>query len=404
MEDNKILDVTKDVKWIGVLDYDIVTFDVVMETKYGTTYNSYFINADKPAVVETVKRKFWDTYRDKITSLTDPAKIQYIIVDHTEPDHSGNVDNLLKLAPDAVVVGSGNALRYLRDMLGYDFKSMQVKDGDTLSLGNKTLRFINAPNLHWPDSIYTYLEEDKVLFTCDSFGAHFAHDAMYDDLTGPYDDAFKYYFDVILKPYSKFMLKAIEKIRPLEIEAICTGHGPILRSTWKEKVDLSEKLSLEALSNPVPNRVFIAYVSAYQNTQIIAQAIAEGVKSTGDIDVHVCDIETMPLDVIDEHLSKASGFILGSPTINQNILLQIYQVFALINPIRDRGKLAGCFGSYGWSGEGAKLIESNLANLKLNLIDNPVFFKFTPHEEDMEKAFNFGVKFGEAVKPLTAIP
>ncbi len=404
MEDNKILDVTKDVKWIGVLDYDIVTFDVVMETKYGTTYNSYFINADKPAVVETVKRKFWDTYRDKITSLTDPAKIQYIIVDHTEPDHSGNVDNLLKLAPDAVVVGSGNALRYLRDMLGYDFKSMQVKDGDTLSLGNKTLRFINAPNLHWPDSIYTYLEEDKVLFTCDSFGAHFAHDAMYDDLTGPYDDAFKYYFDVILKPYSKFMLKAIEKIRPLEIEAICTGHGPILRSTWKEKVDLSEKLSLEALSNPVPNRVFIAYVSAYQNTQIIAQAIAEGVKSTGDIDVHVCDIETMPLDVIDEHLSKASGFILGSPTINQNILLQIYQVFALINPIRDRGKLAGCFGSYGWSGEGAKLIESNLANLKLNLIDNPVFFKFTPHEEDMEKAFNFGVKFGEAVKPLTSIP
>lgn len=398
MEDNKILDVTKDVKWIGVLDYDIVTFDVVMETKYGTTYNSYFINAEKPAVVETVKRKFWDTYKTKISSLIDPAKIQYIILDHTEPDHSGNVDNLLKIAPEAVVVGSGNALRYLRDMLGYDFKSLQVKDGDTLSLGNKTLKFISAPNLHWPDSIYTYLEEDKVLFTCDSFGAHFAHDAMYDDLTGPYEDAFLYYFNVILKPYSKFMLKAIEKIRPLDIEAICTGHGPILRSTWKQKVDLSEKLSREAISNPIENRVFIPYVSAYQNTQLIAQAIADGVKSIGNIDVYVCDIETMPLEVIDEHLSKASGFILGSPTINQNILLQIYQIFALINPIRDRGKVAGCFGSFGWSGEGARLIESNLINLKLNVIDKPVFFKFTPHEADIEKAFNFGVKFGEAVK------
>lgn len=400
MEDNKILDITKDVKWIGVLDYDIVTFDVVMETKYGTTYNSYFINAEKPAVVETVKYRFWETYKKKLTGVVNPADIQYIILDHTEPDHSGNVDNLLKIAPDATVVGSGNALRYMRDMLGYDFKSLQVKEGDTLSLGNKTLRFINAPNLHWPDSIYTYLEEDKVLFTCDSFGAHFAHDAMYDDLTGPYEDAFKYYFDVILKPYSKFMLKAIEKIRPLEISAICTGHGPFLRSTWKEKVDRSEKLALEAVSNPLGNRVFIPYVSAYQNTGIIAQAIADGVRSIGNIDVHVCDIETTPLAEIDEHLAKASGFILGSPTINQNILLQIYQIFALINPIRDKGKLAGCFGSYGWSGEGAKLIESNLINLKLKIVDKPVFFKFTPHSEDLEKAFEFGARFGEAISQL----
>lgn len=397
MIDNKVLDITNDVKWIGVLDYDIVTFDVVMETKYGTTYNSYLINAEKIAVVETVKYKFWDTYLNKIKTLVDPAKIEYIILNHTEPDHSGNVENLLKLAPEAVVVGSGNAIRYMRDMLGHDFKSMQVKDGDTLSLGNKTLRFISAPNLHWPDSIYTYLEEDKLLFTCDSFGAHYCNEAMYDDLTGDYADAFKYYFDVILKPFSKFMLKAIEKIRPLEINTICTGHGPILRSTWKQKVALSEKLSLEAMADPIKSRVFIPYVSAYQNTKILANSIAEGVKSVGDIDVHVCDIETMGLAEIDEHLAKASGIIVGSPTINQNILLQIYQLFALINPIRDRGKLAGCFGSYGWSGEGARLIESNLSNLKLKMMDEPLFFKFSPHEDELKKGFNYGVKFGKAI-------
>ncbi|HLN53468.1 MAG TPA: FprA family A-type flavoprotein [Lentimicrobium sp.] len=397
MIDTKVLDITRDVKWIGVLDYDIITFDVVMQTKYGTTYNSYLINAEKIAVVETVKQRFRETYLNKINTLINPADIQYIILDHTEPDHSGNVETLLELAPDAVVVGSGNAIRYLREMLGHDFKSMQVKDGDTLSLGNKTLKFISAPNLHWPDSIYTYLEEDKLLFTCDSFGAHFCHEAMFDDLTGPYDDAFKYYFDVILKPYSKFMLKAIEKIKDLDIQTICTGHGPILRSTWREKIALSEKFSKEAVSDPVINRVFIPFVSAYQNTRTMAYGIAEGVRSAGNIEVHVCDIETMSFEELEEHLSKASGYIIGSPTINQNILLQIYQLFALINPIRDKGKLAGCFGSYGWSGEGAKIIESNLINLKLKVVKQPLFFKFTPHEEDLVRSYEYGREFGKAI-------
>ncbi len=397
MIDTKVLDVSNDVKWIGVLDYDIVTFDVVMQTKYGTTYNSYLIKADKIAVIETVKFQFKETYLNKINSVINPADIKYIILDHTEPDHSGNVETLLQLAPEATVVGSGNAIRYLRDMLGHEFKSLQVKDGDTLSLGNKTLRFISAPNLHWPDSIYTYLEEDKLLFTCDSFGAHFCNDAMYDDLTGQYEDAFKYYFDVILKPYSKFMLKAIEKIKHLEISAICTGHGPILRTTWKEKVALSEKLSLEAIANPVSNRVFIPFVSAYQNTRTMAYGIAEGVRSAGDIEVHVYDIETMSFEEMEEHLAKATGYIIGSPTINQNILLQIYQLFALINPIRDKGKLAGTFGSYGWSGEGAKIIESNLVNLKLKIVNQPLFFKFTPHEDDLIRSYEFGREFGKAI-------
>ncbi len=397
MTDNKVLDVTADVKWIGVLDKDIVTFDVVMETKYGTTYNSYFINAEKKAVVETTKLRFWETYEQKIRQVCNPAEIDYIILDHTEPDHSGNLANLLRLAPEATVVGSGNALRYLKDMFGTDFKSLQVKDGDTLSLGNKTLRFFNAPNLHWPDSIYTYLEEDKVLFTCDSFGAHYCSEAMFDDLVDNYDDAFNYYFDVILKPFSKFMLKAIEKIRPLEISAICTGHGPILRRHWKRYVDMSEKRAMEAIENPVKNKVFIAYVSAYHNTGDLANHIAEGIRQSGDLEVEVMDIEKASLGSIDEQLAKSSGILLGSPTINQNILLQIYQVFALINPIRDRGKLAAAFGSYGWSGEGASLIESNFSNLKLKLFDENLFIKFSPDTSEEEKARTFGLKFGKAL-------
>jgi len=219
-KDDRIIDITADVKWIGILDYDIRTFDIVMTTEFGTTYNSYFINADKKALIEVAKEKFSGQYFSKLLKLTDPAEISYIVLDHTEPDHSGSLKQLLSLAPSATVVGSGNAIRYLEDQLNFKFRSLVVKDGDTLDLGNKKLKFISAPNLHWPDSIYTWLEEDRILFTCDSFGAHYCRYEMTDDLNDDYLKAFKYYFDVILQPFSRFILKAIERINPLDINYI----------------------------------------------------------------------------------------------------------------------------------------------------------------------------------------
>ncbi|MCK9612950.1 MAG: FprA family A-type flavoprotein [Bacteroidales bacterium] len=391
--DDKILDITTDVKWIGVLDKDIRTFDIVMETKYGATYNSYFINADKKTVVETCKEKFWDVYLEKLKKVVNPAEIEYIILNHTEPDHSGNALKLLNMAPNAKIVGTGNVIRYMNELGNCEFPHIVVKDGDILNLGNKTLRFIGAPNLHWPDSMYSYLEEDKVLFTCDSFGSHFCHEEMYDDKVGNFDDAFKYYFDVILKPFSKFMLKAIEKIRPLDIQAICTGHGPLLTKNWKRYVDLSEQYAKEAVSYPQKEKVFIAYVSAYQKSQLLAEAIAEGIKENGHVEIDLCDIEKMGPAEIDRKLTEASAFIIGSPTINQNTLLQIYTLFALINPIRDKGKLAGCFGSYGWSGEAQKIMESMLTNLKLNLMADNIFVKFTPSQEDIQRCIEYGKTF-----------
>jgi len=344
--DNKVLEITPSVKWIGVLDYDIVTFDVVMTTEYGTTYNSYFINADKKALIETTKEKFLDTYLAKLQQVCNPSEIEYIIVNHTEPDHSGNVANILHIAPNAKVVGSGQAIRYMKDLLGFDFPHLIVKDGDTLSLGNKTLRFISAPNLHWPDSMYTWLEDEKVLFTCDSFGAHYCDDKMFDHLVENYDDAFKYYFDVILKPYSKFMLKAIEKIRNLDISAVCTGHGPLLTTNWKRYIDLSEKYAKEALAERKKQYVFIPYVSAYQKTGAVAKAIAKGIQ------------DVIPDAQID-------------------------------------GKVGGVFGSYGWSGEASNLIYANLKNLKLDVPEESFFVKFTMHDELARQAMDYGKKIAE---------
>ncbi|MGC8803145.1 MAG: FprA family A-type flavoprotein [Bacteroidales bacterium] len=400
---NHILDVSSDVRWIGVLDPDLVTFDIVMETRYGTTYNAYFIDAEKKAIVETVKEPFTEEYIGKIKQLCDPAEIAYIICNHTEPDHSGALKHLLKIAPNATVVGSGQALNYLSEIVDGPFKSQKVMDGDTLSLGNKTLRFIGAPNLHWPDTMYTYLVEDKILFTCDSFGAHFSHPEMYDDRVGDFSEAFKYYFDVILKPFSKFMLRAIEKIRPLDIAVIATGHGPILRSSWQEKVELSEAYARQYLEDtekhPV-KRVFVAYVSAYGYTAKMAEMIAEGIRMVSNFEVEVADIEHMLIGEMEEKLSKSDALLVGSPTINQNTLLPVYKLFSVINPIRDRGKLAAAFGSYGWSGEAPGLIENHLKNLKFKIFCEGVKAKFFPYDDKGQKFIELGQAFAAELQRM----
>jgi flavorubredoxin len=395
MAENNALKITEDVSWIGILDKDIVTFDIVMETKEGTTYNSYFINATKKVVIDTAKESFKHAYLNKLKSVTDPATIDYIVVTHTEPDHSGCVKYLLDLAPRAIVYGSRPAITYLQDMVNKPFEFVYVKDGDLLDLGNKTLQFISATNLHWPDSIYAYLQEDKLLFTCDSFGAHFCRDAMFDDLVGDYLDSFKYYFDVILKPFSSYMVKAIEKIRPLEINAICPGHGPILRNTWKEKVALSEKFAEQYIADSLcsDNSILITYVSAYGYTRQMAEAIAEGIREIVDYNIHIVDIENMLLGDLEELIVRSKSLLIGSPTINQNTLLPIYKMFALINPLRDRGKKAASFGSYGWSGEAVKLIENHLKALKLNVVMEGISSKFFPGDQKHQHLIDFGKSF-----------
>jgi flavorubredoxin len=240
----------------------------------------------------------------------------------------------------------------------------------------------------------TYLWEERLLFTCDIFGEHYCNKAMFDDLCGNFDGAFKYYFDVIMKPYSKFMLQAIEKTRSLKIDAVCPGHGVILRRSWRKYINRTEEFALEAVSNPQKDQVLLAYVSAYGNTGLIAESIASGIRAAGKINVDVCDIENVDIGTIEQKVIRSAGLILGCPTFSQNILLPIYQVFAVINPIRDKGKPAAAFGSYGWSGEGNRIINANLAALKLKVVDEGLLVKFTPHKEAIDKAFEYGKSYG----------
>ncbi|HJX70389.1 MAG TPA: FprA family A-type flavoprotein [Bacteroidales bacterium] len=392
---NGVISITKDVSWIGILDNDIVTFDIVMETRNGTTYNSYFIDAGKKAIIDTAKETFRDEYLSKVKKVVNPSGIDYIIVNHTEPDHSGSLKYLLDIAPHAIVYGSRQAINYLNEMVGRPFNSCFVKDGDTLDLDGKTLKFISAPNLHWPDTIYTYLEEDKILFTCDSFGSHYCNELMFDDLVGDFSQSFKYYFDVILRPFSKYMLNALDKIRPLKINTICPGHGPILRTRWKELLEKTSRYAEIYLANATSdeNNILITYVSAYGYTRQMAELIARGISEVLSCNVNIVDIEHILPGDLEELIVKSNSILIGSPTINQNTLLPVYKMFSLFNPLRDKGKKATAFGSYGWSGEAVKLIENQLKALKLDVVCEGISSRFSPNNEKSEKLIEFGKNF-----------
>jgi flavorubredoxin len=254
-----------------------------------------------------------------------------------------------------------------------------------------------APNLHWPDTIYTYLEEDQMLFTCDSFGAHFCDARMFNDLVGDYSDAFEYYWHVILEPFSRFMLKAIEKIKPLNIDILCPGHGPIIR---KDPAAIIQKTKLAAelyLADSIceGNNVLITYVSAYGYTKQMAEVIAKGIQEKIQCEVKTIDIENVLLGDLEEMIVKSNALLIGSPTINQNTVLPIYKMFALINPIRDKGKKAAAFGSYGWSGEAVKLIEDHLKQLKLKVVLDGMASRFSPGPQQVEALLKFGHLFAD---------
>ncbi|MGE5404160.1 MAG: FprA family A-type flavoprotein, partial [Candidatus Saccharibacteria bacterium] len=273
---NEALQIKDGIWWIGALDPDLRVFDIVMWSDYGTTYNAYLIKGtEKTALVETVKEKFLPQYLERLKQVVDLQKVDYLIMNHTEPDHAGSVAAILKEAPNIKVVASSVALNFLRGIANRDVPNLPVKEGDTLDLGGKTLHFYDVPFLHWPDTIYTYAAEDKVLFTCDSFGSHYSDEKVFNDLIDfDFTESYKYYFDMIIGPFKPHMAAALDKIKDLPIDVICTGHGPVLRDKLSEYIAKYREWTTPPPANEKP-KVVVSYVSAYGYTRQIANSIVE---------------------------------------------------------------------------------------------------------------------------------
>lgn len=402
----KTLKLSEGLAYCGVLDPTLSVFDIVMKTEYGTTYNAYVLKGtEKTALIETAKHKFLDDYMRSVMSLADVQKIDYIIVSHTEPDHAGSIERLLQLNPNIQIVGTSTALGFLKHIVNRDFQGIPVKDGDRLSLGGKTLTFMPLPNLHWPDTMFTYLEEDKALITCDAFGAHFSHPGLLrstvTDEAG-YLSALKYYFDGIIGPFKRpYMTAALERIKGLDIQMILTGHGPVLDSHVEETIALYTQWC-EPDSPFQTKAVVIPYVSAYGYTRQLAEEIEKGLKDAGDIEVRLHDLVAEGPAAALREIGWADGFLLGTPTMVGEALKPIWDVATELLPPVVKGKFASAFGSYGWSGEGVPHILERLKQLRLNVVDG-LRIRFKPDEAQLREARAFGEKFGKLVLGGTAV-
>jgi NADH oxidase (H2O-forming) len=382
--------------WTGVLNPQLRVFDIIMLADHGTTYNSYLVKgSSKTAVIDTNKGSFSGEYLDMLRELTPLDKIDYIVVNHTEPDHSGSLGALLEAAPQARVVCGKNCVRFVANILNRDVDPMVVGDGDTLDLGGKTLQFIQAPFLHWPDTIFTYLREDKVLFPCDFLGAHFCDDRIFDDLMDDYSHAFEYYYLVIFRPFKQYVLEAIDKIKDLPIEMIGPSHGPVLRSDPWKLVELYRQWS----STPAPGaeaNLLVLYASAYGNTAMLAEKIAEGIRAAG-VKVRVADVAGTELGMMIDLIEAADGMAVGSCTINGDAVEPVWNLLSHLATLKLRGKLGASFGSYGWSGEAPKLIQDRLSGLKFKTPLEPYRVNLVPTQEDLAGAVAFGKEFAASL-------
>ena len=393
------LEVKKDLYWVGALDFDLRVFDIIMYSDYGTTYNSYILKGeDKTVLFEVVKEKFFDEFMERASQVCDPAKIDCVVVSHTEPDHAGALAKLLKINPELEVIGSANAIKYLKNITNMTFKSRTIKDNETMNIAGRTLRFLSVPLLHWPDTIYTYIEEEKVLVTCDSFGCHYADEKVFNDKMDNIDDlliAYKYYFDCIMGPFKSCVLRALDKIKPLEIDVICNGHGPVLRKDIDKFIDLYRQWS-QPLHMERP-KVVVGYLSSYGYTKKAAEKIHEGLKLNEQVETHFYNLEEISVADFVAQVQDAKGLILGCPTFLADALPPIHEILGHLNPVIHKGLLAASFGSYGWSGEAVKNMDARFKQLKLKMPVPSLQICFNPDDNDLASAKMLGQKFAEAV-------
>lgn len=371
----KCLELKKNLFYVGVIDHALKVFDVAVLTAYGTSYNSYVLKTSEGAVVfEGNKAKFEDEYIEHIKAITPIEKIKYLVVTHTEPDHSGAIESLLKLNPEITVVASYGALLNLEKITRMTFKKIQMVPDGKLKVGEYTFRFVSGLLLHWPDVMFTYIEELKTLISCDAFGAHFASDSILlskeIDKKGYYD-ALSYYYAHIMGPFPAYVLAACERVKKLDIDMICPGHGPVVDSSIKEQIALYESLAKADLPVNDINHVTIVYASAYGYTKGMATYLADRFLKDGK-KVSLYEIDAINYGKEKAHIIRdiqTSGMVLlGSPTLVGDAICLFYDIFSSIYWTVGQGKKASAFGDYGWSGEAVKNLSERLSQLHFTVI------------------------------------
>lgn len=395
----KAVQVTEDVWWVGAIDWNIRDFHGY-RTGRGSTYNAYLVLADKITLIDTVKAPFREEMMERIASVVDPGKIEYIVSNHSEMDHSGSLPQVIAAVNPKKVFASVVGAKTLAELFPNPGEITPVMDGETFSLGNRTLTFLETRMLHWPDSMFTYLNEEQLLFSQDAFGMHYASLERFADGCDPAALAYEaatYYANILL-PYSPQVLKLIEKVKSakLSFKIIAPDHGPI----WRKETDgIIGRYARWAAQKP-EGRAVVVYATMWHSTERMARAISEGL-AAGGLRVKVMSMDEVHRSDVMYELLCAGAVVVGSPTLNNHMLPNMADILTYMRGLKPRNMIAAAFGSYGWSGEAVREIEEVLTEMKLEKTGEGIRVKNVPDAEALSRCYDLGKDMaGQALSRL----
>ena len=384
-----------DIYWIGVNDRTTDLFEGIWPiSREGVSYNSYLIDDEKKAIVDLAKSIKTDEYFDKISEVTDIADIDYVILNHMEPDHTGIVRTLRRLVPHVTIIGSKKTKSMLAEFYGVTENVLAVQDGETLSLGRYQLKFLYAPYVHWPETMVTYEESNRLLFSCDAFGSYGAlKGAIFDDECGDLDfyekEALRYYVNIVAK-FSRPVLQAIDKLAGIPVDIIAPSHGLIWRKNPKRIIELYKRWA-EYAQGQCETGVTLVYGSMYGNTEMMMNAVAQGVSRAG-VSMEVFDGARTHVSYVLPSLWEKKGVIVGAPTYEGSLFPPVEQVLTMAATKRIMGKKLAYFGSFGWGGGALREVRKQTEPLKWDLVDS-FTFQGRPTDGDLSNGERFGYDF-----------
>lgn len=393
-----VVEIKKDIYWVGVVDWNIHDFHGYSRSPQGTTYNAYLVLDDKITLFDSVPAHFQMDLYHQIRSLIPLDKIDYIVCNHIEPDHAGAMPFLMdKINPEKVFCSKMGHRALLDHFHEPDWPYEVVKTGDSISLGKRTVQFMETRMLHWPDSMFSYLPEDKLLISNDAFGQNIASSERFDDqvdLPMLMDLSSHYYHNIVL-PYSNRVLAVLDEVGKLglDIEMIAPDHGLI----WRSHVDTILKAYQDYAEQRPQNKAVIVYDTMWQSTEKMAKAIAEGIMEEG-VAVKIMHLKEYHHSDVMAELATATGIVCGSPTHNNNIMPLVANFLTYMQGLRPLGRVGAAFGSFGWSGECVNIIGDWLQEAKVELVEPGVKTKYVPNHESLAECKELGRQVAKAIK------
>lgn len=393
-------EIKQDVFWVGKVDWELRKFHGdEYSTHRGTTYNSYLVKDEKTVLIDTVWGPFGSEFVENLRRYLPLEKIDGVVVQHAEVDHSGALAELMENIPQAPVYCTASGVKSLKGHFHKEWNFVPVKTGDKLNLGRKELTFIEAPLLHWPDSMFSYLSGENILFSNDAFGQHLATEALYNDLVDQaelFQEAMKYYAN-ILTPFSSLVEKKIDELQSpkVPVDMICPSHGVIWR---KNPLQIVGKY-LEWARNYRENQMTIVYDTMWNGTRKMAEAIAEGIGAEDqEVVVKLYNIARSDKNDVVTEVFRSKALLVGSPTINRGVLSAVAGFLEVIRGLKFRGKKAAAFGTYGWSGESVAAISRALEGAGFELLDEGMRLTWNPDESSLAKCRDYGKELARKIK------